>query len=53
MNAFTVIGILITLAALLDCVNHRLVRLPTTIGLMLLSLAGAVGLIGLHALGRL
>jgi CPA1 family monovalent cation:H+ antiporter len=39
MTLFQIIAILITLAAALSYVNHRFLRLPTTIGLMVLSLA--------------
>ena len=39
MGFFEVAAILLTLAALLSYVNHRFIRLPTTIGLMVLSLA--------------
>ena len=39
MGFFEVAAILLTLAALLSYVNHRFVRLPTTVGLMVLSLA--------------
>lgn len=38
MGLFDVIAILITLAAAFSYLNHRLIRLPTTIGLMIMSL---------------
>jgi monovalent cation:H+ antiporter, CPA1 family len=45
MHLFNIIAILITLAALLSYVNHRYLRLPTTIGLMLISLLLSLGMI--------
>ncbi|OVE81845.1 sodium:proton antiporter [bacterium K02(2017)] len=38
MHLFNVIAILLTLAAVLNYVNYRYIKLPTTIGLMLISL---------------
>ena len=38
MEAFDIIGILLTLAAIFGFVNYKLIKLPTTIGLMLLGL---------------
>ena len=38
MPLFDIIAILITLSALFSWINHRFLRLPTTIGLMLISL---------------
>ena len=51
MGSFEIIAILITLAALLAYVNHRFLRMPQTIGLMLLSLALAVVLLVLGQIG--
>ena len=45
MNAFALASILITVAALLSVANHRLVRLPPAIGMTLLSLLLATGLL--------
>ncbi|MEE8305531.1 MAG: sodium:proton antiporter [Candidatus Tectomicrobia bacterium] len=45
MNAFQIIALLITLAALFSYVNHRFIKLPTTIGLMLISLLFSLALI--------
>ena len=42
MSFFDISGILVGLAALFALVNHKLLRLPTTVGLMLLALAHAV-----------
>jgi len=47
MDLFQIIALLITLAALLSWLNDRLLGLPNAIGLMLLSLAGSLLLIGL------
>ncbi len=44
MSLFEIVAMLITLAAVLSYINHRLFKLPTTIGLMFLTLAGCVGL---------
>ena len=48
MTFFDISGILVALAALFAFINHKLLRLPTTVGLMLLALvhAGAVYGIG-------
>ncbi|MDH3688833.1 MAG: cation:proton antiporter, partial [Gammaproteobacteria bacterium] len=43
-------AILITLAALFAYLNYRYIKLPTTIGVMLISLVFSLGLIGLGAL---
>jgi len=51
MGLFEIIAILITLAALLAYVNHRFLRLPQTVGLMLLSLAVAIVLLVLGRVG--
>ena len=39
MNAFTILAVLTTLAAIFSWLNHRYIRLPNTIGLMVLSLS--------------
>jgi CPA1 family monovalent cation:H+ antiporter len=39
MNAFTILAVLTTLAAIFSWLNHRFIRLPNTIGLMVLSLS--------------
>lgn len=51
MELFRIIAILITLAALFSYLNHRYIRLPTTIGIMLIALAMSAALIVLHELG--
>ncbi len=49
MTLFEICAILITLAALLSYLNHRVLRLPTTIGLMVLSLLLSLLVIALGA----
>jgi CPA1 family monovalent cation:H+ antiporter len=51
MKLFDVLAILVTLAAAFSYVNHRYIRLPNTIGLMLISLLVSLGLIALGPLG--
>ncbi len=51
MSTFNVIAVFITIAALAGYLNYRYVRLPMTIGLMLIGLCMSLGLIGLGALG--
>ena len=38
MDIINIIAVLVTLAAVLSYINHRLLKLSTTIGLMLLTL---------------
>lgn len=51
MTAFSLIALLLTLTALLAYLNHRFIRLPTTVGLMGLSLAGSLLLVAAGELG--
>jgi monovalent cation:H+ antiporter, CPA1 family len=51
MSLFSVIAILVTLSALFAYVNHRWLRLPRTIGLMLIALVLSLGLVVLGRLG--
>ena len=44
MGFLEVSGVLVTLAAVLSFINHKVLRLPTTIGLMLLALLLSAGL---------
>lgn len=46
LSTFEIIAVLLTLAAVFGYVNHRFLRLPTTIGLMILAMLLSVGLIG-------
>jgi CPA1 family monovalent cation:H+ antiporter len=45
MNYFDIAGILVALAAAFAFINHKLLKLPTTVGLMLLALLHAVALL--------
>jgi len=45
MTIFDVVAGLTTLAALFGWVNHRFIRLPTTIGLMVISIGFSLGLV--------
>lgn len=45
MSLFDILAVLITLSALFSYLNHRYIRLPTTIGLMLIALLMSLSLI--------
>lgn len=47
LSFFDVSGVLVALAALLAYLNHKLLRLPTTVGLMLLALIHAVAVLAI------
>lgn len=47
MGLFEIIAVLVTLAAVFSYVNHRFIKLPTTIGLMAMSLALSLLLLAL------
>lgn len=51
MSFFSVIAILVTLAAVFSYINHRFIGLPVTIGVMLVALAFSLGLLLLSAAG--
>ncbi len=51
MGIFDTGTILISLAALFGYVNHRMIRLPTTIGVMVIALAMSLAMIALNAFG--
>ena len=51
MNAFAILALLLTLAALFAYTNHRFIGLPSTIGLTLLSLLLSVALVAANWLG--
>ena len=53
MGWFQLLALLIVLAALNSYINFRYVRLPATIGVMLIALAVSLALIGLSKLGLL
>ncbi len=50
MRLLNLIAILLTLSALFSYVNHRYLRLPTTIGVMLIALVLSLVLLGLDAI---
>ncbi|MGI9335955.1 MAG: cation:proton antiporter, partial [Gammaproteobacteria bacterium] len=51
MDVFEIAAILVSLAAAFSFVNYKLLKLPTTIGLMLIALVISLVLVGLGALG--
>jgi CPA1 family monovalent cation:H+ antiporter len=51
MHILDITAVLTTLAAVLSYINHRFVRLPSAIGLMLIALCLSLGLIALGKLG--
>lgn len=51
MELLDIIALLLTLAAVFSYINHRFVRLPTTIGLMLIALLASLSIIVLSKLG--
>ena len=51
MSAFQIITILISLAAVFSFINHKYLKLPTTIGVMLIALVASLVLIGLGKFG--
>ena len=53
MEAFNIIAVLTTLAAVFAWVNHRFLKLPITIGLMIISLAFCIGLVVMTRFGVL
>ena len=51
MNLFNIISILITIVALFSYINYRFIKLPTTIGLMLISLLASLAFSALQLTG--
>ena len=51
MDAYQIIALLTTCAALFSYLNYRVIKLPTTIGLMLIALLFSLGLIVGEELG--
>ena len=51
MKLFNILAILMTLSAGFSYINHRFIKLPTTIGVMAISLLASLVLIGLSSLG--
>lgn len=48
MSLFDIIALLMTLAALFGYLNHRYLKLEPTVGLLMISLASSLGIMGLH-----
>ena len=48
MSIFDIIAVLVTLAALVGYVNHRWLKMEPTVGLLMISLASSLGIMGLH-----
>jgi monovalent cation:H+ antiporter, CPA1 family len=51
MKLFDILAVLITLSAVFSYINYRFIKLPTTIGVMVISLLGSVGITMLKPLG--
>ncbi len=51
MTIFSIIALLLTFAAILSFINYRFIKLPTTIGLMIMSLLLSLLLIMLNKMG--
>jgi CPA1 family monovalent cation:H+ antiporter len=52
MNLLNIVAILITLSALFGYINYRFIKLPTTIGLMLISILMSLGMVILGHFGK-
>jgi CPA1 family monovalent cation:H+ antiporter len=48
MSLFDIIAVLMTLAAVFGYINHRYLKLPPTVGLLMISLASSLGIMVLH-----
>src|SRR6185503_9891557 len=51
MALFNAAALLIALAALFSWINHRFIRLPATIAMLIFALATSIGLVALGRLG--
>jgi CPA1 family monovalent cation:H+ antiporter len=51
VNTFAIIATFITVAALASYINYRYIRLPATIGLMIVGLCMSLAILGVSALG--
>jgi CPA1 family monovalent cation:H+ antiporter len=51
MKLFNILAVLITLSAVFSYLNYRFIKLPTTIGVMAISLLGSLGIAVLGPLG--
>jgi CPA1 family monovalent cation:H+ antiporter len=50
LSLFDIMALLMTLAALFGYINHRWLKLEPTVGLLMISLASSLGIMGLHLL---
>jgi CPA1 family monovalent cation:H+ antiporter len=50
VSIFDIIAVLVTLAAVIGYVNHRWLKLEPAVGLLMISLASSLGVMGMHAL---
>jgi len=48
MSLFDILAVLMTLAAVFGYINHRWLKLEPTVGLLMISLASSLGIMGLH-----
>ena len=51
MKLFNILAVLITLSAVFSYLNYRFIKLPTTIGVMVISLLGSLGIAVIGPLG--
>jgi CPA1 family monovalent cation:H+ antiporter len=51
MKLFNILAALLTISALFSYLNNRIIKLPTTIGVMVISLLGSLGLVFLGIFG--
>jgi CPA1 family monovalent cation:H+ antiporter len=51
VSIFSIIAVLITIVAIASYINYRYIKLPTTVGLMVIALGLSLGLVGLGAVG--
>ena len=51
MKLFNILAVLISLSAVFSYINYRFIQLPTTIGVMVISLLGSLGIVMLGSLG--
>ncbi len=51
MSVFSIFAVFITIAALASYINYKLIKFPTTVGLMIIGLCMSLALIGISKLG--
>ena len=51
MKLFNILAALLTISALFSYLNYRFIKMPTTIGVMAISLLGSLGLVFLGIFG--